>query len=332
MLSDRRRFTEQCRLVNQLLWSSRTRYYSKVVDENQSDQKKLFSIVGNLLHRTPDVLYPPHTTTEELARRFVTFLSNKISTIHQGLLQRCPNDAGYVVDAPISSCILAHFDNVSMDDLLPLARCMSKKSCDLDPIPAQLLTGCLDVLMPITTTIVNLSLETACVLNNLKEAVLKPLLKKTNLDHKDLKNYRPVSNLSFLSKLIEKIVALQLSNYLRDNHLHETLQSAYRKFHSTETALIKVHNDIITAIDNGQSVILDLSAAFDTVDHGILLTRLSTRYGIRDRALDWFVSYLSDRTQFVKLDGSSSHSIHLTQGVPQGSVLVRYYIHYTHLP
>ena len=139
-----------------------------------------------------------------------------------------------------------------------------------------------------------------------------------------LKNYRPVSNLSFLSKLIEKIVALRLSNYLQNNNLHERLQSAYRKFHSTETALIKVHNDIITAIDNGQSVILvllDLSAAFDTVDHGILLTRLSTRYGIRDRALDWFVSYLSDRTQFVKLDGSSSHSIHLAQGVPQGSVL-----------
>ena len=102
------------------------------------------------------------------------------------------------------------------------------------------------------------------------------------------------------------------------------MQSAYKKFHSTETALIKVHNDIATAIDDGHSVILvlsDLSAAFDTVDHGILLTRLSMRYGIRDRALEWFVSYLSDRTQFVKLDGSSSQSIHLPQGVPQGSVL-----------
>ena len=211
-----------------------------------------------------------------------------------------------------------------MDDLLPLARHISKKSCDLDPIPAQLLTGCLDVLMPVITKMVNLSLATACVPNNLKEAVLKPLLMKKNLDHKDFKNYRPVSNLSFLSKLIEKVVAIQLSNYLQDNHLHETLQSAYKKFHSTETALIKVHNDIATAIDDELSVILvllDLSAAFDTVDHGILLTRLSMRYGIRDRALEWFVSYLSDRTQFVKLDGSSSESIHLPQGVPQGSVL-----------
>ena len=79
---------------------------------------------------------------------------------------------------PISSCTLTHFEIVSVDDLLPLARRMSKKSCDLDPIPAQLLTGCLDVLMPVITKIlkiVNLSLETACVPNNLKEAVLKPL-------------------------------------------------------------------------------------------------------------------------------------------------------------
>ena len=123
------------------------------------------------------LIYPPHTNAEELARRFITFFANKISTIHQGLVQRCPNDAGYV-DAPISSCTLTHFETVSVDDLLPLVRRISKKSCDLDPIPAQLLTGCLDVLMPVITKMVNLSLATACVPNNLKEAVLKPLLKK----------------------------------------------------------------------------------------------------------------------------------------------------------
>ena len=172
--SNRRRFTEQCRLVNQLLWSSRSRFHSKVVNENQSDQRKLFSTVDKLLHRTPDVIYPQHTNAEELARRFITFFANKISTIHQGLVQRCPNDA----DAPISSCTLTYFETVSVDDLLPLARRISKKSCDVDPIPAQLLTGCLDVLMPVITKMVNLSLETACVPNNRKEAVLKPLLKK----------------------------------------------------------------------------------------------------------------------------------------------------------
>ena len=183
-------------------------------------------------------------------------------------------------------------------------------------------------LMPGITRIVKLSLESGFVPTNLKEAVLKPQLKKTkqktNPDQQEFKNYRPVSNLSFLSKVIEKVVALQLTSYLENDHLYEPLQSAYKQFHSKETALIKVHNDIVTAIDNGYSVIfvlLDLSAAFHTVDHRILLKRLSTRFGICNKALDWFVSYLSDRTQFVKVNGTSSHLSHLTQGVPQGSVL-----------
>ena len=182
---------------------------------------------------------------------------------------------------------------------LPL-RANIKKACDLDPLPACLLSSNLHVLMPFIARIVNLSLKSGSMPSKLKEAVLKPLLKKTNLDQTEFKNYRPVSNLSFLSKIIEKAVALQLTSYLEDNHLYEPLQSAYKKSHSTETALIKVHNDIVTAIDSGHSVILvllDLSAAFDTVDHRILIRRLSTRFGIRNRALDWFVSYLSDRTQ-----------------------------------
>ena len=94
--------------------------------------------------------------------------------------------------------------------------------------------------------------------------------------------------------------------------------------HSTETALIKVHNVIALAIDIGHSVILvllDLSAAFDTVDHNILLSRLSSRFGICGTALTWFESYLSDRKQYVNINGSSSRSSKLSQGVPQGSVL-----------
>ena len=205
-----------------------------------------------------------------------------------------------------------------IDSLFSIAQPMAKKACDLDPLPACLLSSNLHVLMPVIARIVNLSLKSGSMPSKLKEAVLKPLLKKTNLDQTEFKNYRPVSNLSFLSKIIEKAVALQLTSYLEDNHLYEP--RAYKKSHSTETALIKVHNDIVTAIDSGHSVILvllDLSAAFDTVDHRILILRLSTRFGIRNRALDWFVSYLSDRTQYVKVKDTSSHSLRLTQGVPQ---------------
>ena len=103
-----------------------------------------------------------------------------------------------------------------------------------------------------------------------KRAFLTPLIKKIILDAEILKNYRPVSNLSFLSKLIERIVCVQLVNHLDKNYLYEVFQSAYRQLHSTETALHRVQNDIFQAVDRRGGailVLLDLSAAFDTIDH-----------------------------------------------------------------
>ena len=151
-----------------------------------------------------------------------------------------------------------------------------------------------------------------------------PLLKKTNLDTEDFKNFRPVTNLPFVSKLIEKSVAVQLVQYIDDNNLDEKLQSAYKKLHSTETALLRIHDDILRTVDRGCTVVsllLDLSAAFDTVDHGLLLPRLNTRFGVKGKVLAWFKSYLTDRSQFVSINGSNSSHSDLMFGVPQGSVL-----------
>ena len=121
---------------------------------------------------------------------------------------------------------------------------------------------------------INISIETANVPVQLKEAMIRPKLKKESLDHEVYSNFRPISNLKFISKMIKKAVSYQLTNHLRDNDLEESLQSAYKTLHSTETALVKAHNDIVSAIDNQSYIILlllDLSAAFDTVDHKILL-------------------------------------------------------------
>ena len=129
----------------------------------------------------------------------------------------------------------------------------------------------------------NTSLQSGQMPSQLKVFKLRPLLKKPSLDHTQFSNYRPVSNLTFISKAIEKLVANQLISYINENNLNETFQSAYKQYHSTETALIRVHNDILSAIDNRGTVILlllDLSAAFDTVDHDILLSRLRKRFGI----------------------------------------------------
>ena len=139
-----------------------------------------------------------------------------------------------------------------------------------------------------------------------------------------LKNYRPVSNLSFVSKLIEKIVLSQLSKHLSANKLFSMYQSAYRPGHSTETALLKVFNDLLMSMDEGKIsllTLLDLSAAFDTIDHEILISRLEHVYGISGYARAWFESYLNDRFQMVKIQNSLSSPIPLVYGVPQGSVL-----------
>ena len=122
---------------------------------------------------------------------------------------------------------------------------------------------------------------------------MKPLLKKTTLNPEILKNYRPVSNLSFLSKILEKVVLHQLSNHLLTNNLFCSHQSAYRAGHSTETALLKIVNDLSALDEDKVSLLslLDLSAAFGTIDHSILLSRLSYSFGISDTVLAWFTSH-----------------------------------------
>jgi hypothetical protein len=139
-----------------------------------------------------------------------------------------------------------------------------------------------------------------------------------------LSNYRPVSPFSFLSKLLGRFVAKKLVSHLESQSLFVSVQSAYRAAHSTETALLKILNHILSSVDNGIAVIftlLDQSAAFDTIDHGILLDRLSARFAVSGLALAWFNSYLDGRWQAVSVDGVTSTPTPLIYGVPQGSVL-----------
>lgn len=149
-------------------------------------------------------------------------------------------------------------------------------------------------------------------------------MKKSGLDPECLKNFRPISNLPFVSKLLEKVILSQLQEHLLANGLLDTFQSAYKKNHSTETALLHISDLLLSSADNKETsvlALLDLSAAFDTIDHSILLSRLSSTFGISGSALTWFSSYLSDRKQTVSVNGLLSSPRALKYGVPQGSVL-----------
>ena len=173
------------------------------------------------------------------------------------------------------------------------------------------------------TAMVNLSLKEGYFSSKWKDALVKPLLKKAGLSM-DYKNLRPVSNLQFVSKETERTVFNQLHKNFEDNDLYPVVQSAYRKQHSTETALLRVVNDILHNM-NGQHVtllvLLDLSSAFDTVNHDIMIRQLEMSFGITGTALQWLRSYLSGRSKHVIVNGERSESLNLPSGVPQGSCL-----------
>ena len=161
-------------------------------------------------------------------------------------------------------------------------------------------------------------------MDGLKESLVTPILKKEGLDRDILVNYRPVCAGLFLDKLIQKCVAGQLDNHMLFNNLHIPWQSGYKKFHNCETVLLKIFNDIMLHLDNNSCcvlLLLDLSAAFDTVDHDELLSILYHEIGLRNTVLDWFQSFLSSRVQSTYVGGSRSESLNMKYGVPQGSVL-----------
>jgi len=229
----------------------------------------------------------------------------------------------YFVPAP-SDCNLSAFRVPQTDDIVAIIRKLPNKQCATDPIPTQLLKDNVDLLAPFLTELLNRSLSSGVFPKQFKTAFITPLLKNPDLDPSDGKSYRPISNLSVLSKTLERFVARQLIAHLNEWKLLPELQSAYRANHSTQTTVLQVFSDILGALDRGEFAaltLLDLSAAFDTVDHPTLIKRLKVSYGISDTALRWFSAYLQQRCQHVHCRSSNSTPSLLLCGVPQGSVL-----------
>ena len=193
----------------------------------------------------------------------------------------------------------------------------------MDPAPATLLKQYTEILVPSIQCIINASLSQGSFTYSLKTAMLRPLLKKPILEPV-FKNYRPVSHLGYLSKIVEKVVCTQITSFAAQTKNTEDLQSAYCEDHSTETALLKVKTDLIKALDNQEIsclILLDLSAAFNTVSHKLLLNRLKYQYGFGGKVLEWMEDYLGDQVQQVNIDDKVSDSVKLEHRVPQGSVL-----------
>ena len=299
-------------------------YNAALVSDCKSQPRKLWQTINTLLHRKPPTALPSAESNTSLPDTFSSFFTDKISKLHSSLTSNANHCSSPHTDPPYAPAVLDNFNPVTEDEIVNFIRQSPDKQCDLDPIPTSLLKQCVHILAPVITTIVNLSLRNGTFPSDFKRAVVTPLLKKPSLDKESLSNYRPISNLSFLSKLTERIVKDRITDHLAANSMFNSFQSAYTKFHSTETTLLALHDDLIKAIDKQQVTgltLLDLSAAFDTIDHSILLKRLSSWFGFRGKVLSWFTSYLHKRTFSVSCSGLKSSPTSLVTGVPQGSVL-----------
>ena len=241
---------------------------------------------------------------------FNQFFAEKVAKVRSSTADAPPPTFSHV--RPGAS--FRRFSLLTNDDVISAIRRLPDKHSAADPIPTSVLKQVADIIAPYIVELFNCSLTDGHFPAVFKEAFITLVVKKPGLDVTDAGSYRPISNLSVLSKLLERLVVRQLMEYLSSADLLPLLQSGFRQGHSTETAVIRVLSDILQAVDRGDIaalIFLDLSAAFDTVDHLILLQRLQTTFGIGENAYRWFQSYLSGRYQYVRRGHAKSFVTYL---------------------
>ncbi len=209
-------------------------------------------------------------------------------------------------------------------EVVRVLKSMPSKSSPLDFIPTSLVKSCSSTFAHVIARLANLSFEHSVFPTRFKTAQVTPLLKKHGLDESDPSNYRPISNLNTISKVLERLVLARIVPHVSASSSFDVVQSAYRRRHSTETALLCITDDIFAGFNDHQSTILvalDQSAAFDCIDHSTLIDRLDRTFGVTGKALEWVRSYLRGRSTFVRWKQNSSSIFPLDTGVPQGSSL-----------
>ena len=324
-----KKFYRLCRLVSNTMDIAEKAYYKDKLVKCKNDYKQLFSVCNNLLGRGKDLPLPPCKSKQQLANEFNDYIINKISKIRNILFARI-NDlnsrdyeqATYIIDPPANT-LLTCYRELTVDEVVILIMRPPTKSCESDPIPTSLLKPIIHEVVPHVTDSINISIKSGCIPSSMKGALVRPLLKKATLGL-IMKNYHPVLDLNFCSNVIKWVVADQLVPHVESNNLMEPNQSTYRTNNSTETTILKVKSDILGSMDKGKAVclvLLDLSAAFDTTIHSILLQRLQDIFGICNRVLEWICLYIMDCNQKVVVDDFESDPVALTYGIPQGSVL-----------
>ncbi len=319
-------FKHKRNVVTRLMNKARREFYSEFIDAHSGNQRKLFTATMKLVNQSRTRDLPPVPDSAACTSSIGKFFYRKIANIREQLDSRSdPVTSKTQIPAAATTIGVSPFSDFNVlteQDVSALIMSSSRKTSPTDPMPSKLVSEC-SCLLPVITKMINTSLQKGHFPDDWKEALLSPLVKKVGADF-TFQNLRPVSNLPFISKLTEKAASNQTHCHMTVNNLFPPLQSAYRKNHSTETALLKITNDILLNMNKQHVtllVVLDLSAAFDTIDQDILLDCMSTKLGIDGVVLKWFGSYLKGGSQRVAVHEAVSEKFDLSWGVPQGSCL-----------
>ena len=304
-------------------------YYDDKFKRYITNMKKTWTTINEILSKSNNKKeFPSYFTMkdkkisdkQDIANQFNTFFAN----IGPDLSKKIPRHQDKSMESYLKENILCsfNFELIEQDTVKKIIKILNAKhSSGHDNVSTISLKEISPLISSPLTLILNQSLTTGIFPDKLKIAKIIPLFKKDDPHYFD--NYRPISLLPAISKVFEKAVFIQLYDYINENELFYKSQYGFRTLHSTETASLEITDIITKELDRGKlpiGIFLDLSKAFDTLDHNILLKKLK-HYGIRDTELKWFKSYLTNRTQYVSFDGIHSSMLPITTGVPQGSIL-----------
>ena len=318
-LNDANIFNEYRSMRNQvttMIKQAQREYYQNELQKSKNDSRKMWATLKHLTNKKRNTFIPPDLTADQFNNYFIKigqklgakFDKESLPDWHETI--PTPSDPFTITQLSITS--------VSKE----IRKLPDRSNQDLLEMDSKLLRISFNVISPFITHLFNLSIKSGSIPEDWKIARVTPVFKNKG-SKKDTCNYRPISVVTHLSKILETCIQTQLMQYLEIHNLISSDQSAFMKKHSTQTSLHKLMDDIITTKDTNTNILmcfLDIQKCFDTIDHKLLLHKLS-KYGIQNTSLSWFSSYLTNRRQTVTCNGKLSDFMDISIGIPQGSGL-----------
>ena len=302
--------------INHMKRKLKTSYYTEKISEVGKDSKKLWTLLKEVTGTTKTKeKVEPDSLTQEKANNHNTFFAT-VGTRIQSQLNVQTHQTDFTGQKGFG------FEEESIENIIKIIdRIKSDVATGSDTINARLVKDAKQIIAPIITNIINIGYKTSSFPDCMKVTIIKPIHKKDSTD--DIANYRPISILPTLSKIFERSASDQMLNFLESQKKISNSQHAYRKKHSTTTCLVEVLNRIYKFLDMKMWVAivsLDLSKAFDSISHSLLLHKLA-KLGMHENCINWVKSYLQNRKQVTKFKSFTSEEETITPGIPQGSII-----------